>query len=87
MLRDGPKGETELDALIEDLTIGETFFFRHVEVFDALRDRVFPDVIARNRESRRLRVWSAGCSTGAEPYSVAILLKTRVRRGARRAGR
>ena len=76
LLRDGPRGETELDALIEDLTIGETFFFRHVEVFDALRDRVIPDLIERNRETRRLRIWSAGCSTGAEPYSVAILLRT-----------
>ena len=75
LLRDGPRGETELDALIEDLTIGETFFFRHVEVFNALRDRVFPDLIERNRNVRRLRVWSAGCATGAEPYSVAILLK------------
>jgi chemotaxis protein methyltransferase CheR len=68
-------GEGELDALIEDLTIGETFFFRHREMFDALRDVILPECIARNQHSRQLRIWSAGCSTGAEPYSVSILLR------------
>lgn len=65
----------ELDKLIALLTIGETFFFRHHEAFDALRDVVFPDLIRRNQGIRKLRVWSAGCSIGAEPYSIAILLK------------
>jgi chemotaxis protein methyltransferase CheR len=75
LLAGGPAGEAELDALITDLTIGETFFFRHREAFAALRDVVFPDLLARNRDRRRLRVWSAGCSIGAEPYSVSILLR------------
>ncbi|MEA3209785.1 MAG: chemotaxis protein methyltransferase CheR [Chthoniobacter sp.] len=66
---------TELDKLIATLTIGETFFFRHHEAFDALRDVVFPDLIRRNQAIRKLRIWSAGCSIGAEPYSIAILLK------------
>ena len=66
---------TELDQLIAMLTIGETFFFRHHEAFDALRDVVFPDLIRRNQAIRKLRIWSAGCSIGAEPYSIAILLK------------
>ncbi|HEV3438119.1 MAG TPA: CheR family methyltransferase [Gemmata sp.] len=74
-LQNGPQGQNELDALIADLTIGETFFFRHQEMFDAIRNIVIPDVLARNRHSRRLRIWSAGCAIGAEPYSVAILLK------------
>ncbi|MEO6786253.1 MAG: CheR family methyltransferase [Chthoniobacteraceae bacterium] len=65
----------ELDQLIAVLTIGETFFFRHREAFDALRDVVLPDVIRRNQGIRKLRIWSAGCSIGAEPYSIAILLK------------
>jgi len=65
----------ELDKLIALLTIGETFFFRHHEAFDALRDVVFPDLIRRNQSIRKLRIWSAGCSIGAEPYSIAILLK------------
>src|SRR5205823_4106245 len=75
VLRSGTAGETERDALIESLTIGETFFFRHSEMFDALRSVVVPDLLARNHASRRLRIWSAGCSVGAEAYSVAILLR------------
>lgn len=75
LLANGPAGEAELDELIADLTIGETFFFRHREMFDALRDRVLPEVLARNQESRQLRIWSAGCATGAEGYSLSILLR------------
>jgi chemotaxis protein methyltransferase CheR len=66
---------SELDKLIAMVTIGETYFFRHREAFDALRDVVFPDLIRRNQSIRKLRIWSAGCSIGAEPYSIAILLK------------
>lgn len=75
LLQDKARGEAELDALIETLTIGETFFFRHKEMFDALRDVVVPDLLARHRSRRTLRVWSAGCSIGAEAYSVAMLLR------------
>ncbi len=70
----GPDGDAELDRLAELLTIGETSFFRHAEMFDALRSRVLPELIERNRGVRRLRIWSAGCSIGAEAYSIAILL-------------
>jgi chemotaxis protein methyltransferase CheR len=75
LLKDSQKGESERHLLIAQLTIGETYFFRHAEQFDALRDVVFPDILRRNADARRLRIWCAGCSTGAEPYSVAILLK------------
>jgi chemotaxis protein methyltransferase CheR len=71
----GAQGGDELDELIKDLTVGETFFFRHPELFDALRNVVLPDLISRNRPHRRLRIWSAGCATGAEPYSLSILLR------------
>lgn len=66
---------SEMDALVAELTIGETYFFRHKEQFDALRDTILPDIIERNRSSRRLRIWSAGCATGPEPYSIAIMLE------------
>lgn len=66
---------SELDKLIAMLTIGETFFFRHHEAFDGLRDVVLPDLSRRNQGIRKLRIWSAGCSIGAEPYSISILLK------------
>lgn len=75
LLRGGDNGDAELDELIAELTIGETYFFRYREQFEALRNRVFPDLIARNQTSRRLRIWSAGCATGAEAYSLAILLR------------
>lgn len=65
----------EMDALVAELTIGETYFFRHKEQFDALREIILPDILARNAGSRRLRIWSAGCATGPEPYTLAILLK------------
>ncbi len=75
LLKDARAGESERHVLIGQLTIGETYFFRHTEQFEALRDVVFPDVLERNRHSRTLRIWSAGAAIGAEAYSVAILLK------------
>jgi chemotaxis protein methyltransferase CheR len=75
LLRDSLRGPSELDALIAEITIGETYFFRHQEHFDALRDQVLPDIISRNRSSRSLRIWCAGCADGPEPYSLSILLK------------
>ncbi len=66
---------SELRHLVNRLTVGETHFFRNRPQFDALRTRILPDLIGRAREKgRRLRIWSAGCSTGEEPYSIAMLL-------------
>lgn len=65
----------ELTKLLGLLTIGETYFFRYLAHFDALRHKVLPELIERNRQRRSLRLWSAGCSTGEEPYSLAILIK------------
>jgi chemotaxis protein methyltransferase CheR len=75
LLTNNEDGGTERHLLISQLTIGETYFFRHTEQFDAIRDLVLPEVLDRNRDCRTLRIWSAGCSIGAEPYSLAILLK------------
>jgi chemotaxis protein methyltransferase CheR len=75
LLRHPVQGPPELDALIAEITIGETYFFRHPEHFDALRDHVLPELIARNRHKRSLRVWDAGCADGPEPYSLSILFK------------
>jgi chemotaxis methyl-accepting protein methylase len=63
-----------LRALIAEVTIGETYFFRDAEQFDVIRTTVLPDIAQRRSGSRPLRIWSAGCSTGEEPYSLAILL-------------
>jgi chemotaxis protein methyltransferase CheR len=70
----GSEGRAEMDLLIGQLTIGETYFFRDESQFAALRDIILPDILARNQASKQLRIWSAGCATGAEPYSLAILL-------------
>jgi chemotaxis protein methyltransferase CheR len=75
LLQDPSKGRPELDALVGELTIGETYFFRYPEHFETLEEFLLPEIIQRNQSCRQLRVWSAGCSTGAEAYSVSLLLK------------
>jgi chemotaxis protein methyltransferase CheR len=70
-----PAGRQALDAFVSDLTIGETHFFRNRPQFEALERHILPELIERRRATRRLRVWSAACSTGEEPYSLAILLE------------
>lgn len=65
----------EFRELMNLVTINETSFFRFPAQFEALRDHVVPEIIgAPDREDRIFRVWSAGCSTGEEPYSIAMAL-------------
>lgn len=71
---EGPGGP-EYQALINELTVGETFFFRYAEQFEALCAVAIPECLRRNRDSRLLRIWSAGCSIGPEAYTLEILLK------------
>jgi chemotaxis protein methyltransferase CheR len=67
---------SELRTLATHLTIGETYFFRERPAFNALATHVLPVLIHRNRATtRRLRLWSAACSSGEEAYSLAILLQ------------
>jgi chemotaxis protein methyltransferase CheR len=73
-LRSGA-AEDLVDELAGHVVIGETHFFRVRPQMEALRRLVLPDLIAKRRASKRLRVWSAGCSTGEEPYTLAILLR------------
>lgn len=65
---------TELKKLLGLLTIGETYFFRYMAHYEALACSILPEIIERNRKHRTLRIWSAGCSTGEEPFSLAMLL-------------
>lgn len=65
----------EFSALIDEITIGETYFFRYPEQFDALRQYLIPERVAQQRHDRTLRVWSAGCASGAEPYSLSIICR------------
>ena len=75
MIMQSPGANLEFNQLVTELTIGETYFFRHIEQFNALQNNILPELIERNQHSRRLRIWCAGCSIGAEPYSIAILIK------------
>jgi chemotaxis protein methyltransferase CheR len=69
------EGKQELALLLENLTVNETSFFRNKPQLDLLQKTVLEDLLHRKQERRdwTMRVWSAGCSTGQEPYSVAIL--------------
>lgn len=75
LLSDGAQGEAEWARLEAEITVGETFFFRYAEQFQALRETILPALIETRASERSLRIWSAGCSTGAEPYSLAILVR------------
>jgi len=70
-----PLSQRQIEALASHLTVGETYFFRDKKTFDILEERVIPEIIqSREGKEQRIRIWSAGCSTGEEPYSIAILL-------------
>lgn len=66
-----------LEVLVNYITIGETYFFRDKNLFIYLRDSLLPDLIRSRRQEQKLylRIWSAACSSGEEPYSIAILLR------------
>jgi two-component system, chemotaxis family, CheB/CheR fusion protein len=65
---------TEQDLLYQDLLIPVTGFFRDPKAFTALYETVFPNILMHKDEANPLRIWIAGCSTGEEPYSIAICL-------------
>jgi chemotaxis protein methyltransferase CheR len=70
-----PPSQAQAEVLASHLTVGETYFFREKAIFNLLENRLLPELIeARRATSRRLRIWSAGCASGEEPYSLAILL-------------
>src|SRR5262245_533289 len=65
----------QIELLAGCLTVGETYFFRESNVFSRLDNEILPALIKERRNNdRRIRVWSTACSTGEEPYSIAILL-------------
>jgi len=65
----------ELDVLYRDLLIGVTRFFRDQEAFEVLEQQVLPELLAREPRDVPLRLWVAGCATGEEAYSLAIVLR------------
>jgi chemotaxis protein methyltransferase CheR len=65
----------ELEAAVEALTTNETYFFREPNQLRAFSEEVLPELAMRNAANQRLRIWSAGCSTGEECYTLAILIQ------------
>jgi chemotaxis protein methyltransferase CheR len=70
-----PSGDGERQALLDEVTIPETHFFRNPPQIRALRQHVLPELMRQAGGRRRLRIWSAGCSTGEEPYTIAMLIR------------
>ncbi|MDY6920648.1 MAG: protein-glutamate O-methyltransferase [Pseudomonadota bacterium] len=67
--------EAELTNFINAITTNLTSFFRESHHFDYLKNQVVPELLARKKASGRVRIWSAGCSTGEEPYSIAMTIQ------------
>ena len=67
------KTPAEIEILFKDLLIGVTSFFRDAEAFEVLKGKVLPELIKNKRPEIPLRIWVAGCATGEEAYSIAIL--------------
>lgn len=76
LLRSMHKSNVDYDAVLERLLTQETSFFRYPAVYDALEKRVLPEMHLKKfwENPRNLRIWSAGCSTGEEPYSIAVAI-------------
>jgi chemotaxis protein methyltransferase CheR len=72
---EGEGKDEEFTHLINAITTNLTFFFREIHHFEFLEQDLFPALIKKNADTRKIRIWSAGCSTGEEPYSLAIVAK------------
>ena len=63
------------DQVVDALTTNETTFFRDYNPWESLRTLVMPELLARKERTRTLAIWSAGCSSGQEPYSIAMSIR------------
>ncbi len=75
LLINAQTGSVEMDLLVNSVTVSETHFFRDAAQFNALVASVLPEIIKRKSSLRTLRIWSAGCASGEEPYSIAMVLR------------
>lgn len=65
---------TLLNQIIDTLTTNETYFFRDQHPFEAIKNHILPDLIQKREKEKQIKIWSAACSTGQEPYSLAMLI-------------
>uniref|UniRef100_A0A7V4JR33 protein-glutamate O-methyltransferase n=1 Tax=Thermodesulfobacterium geofontis TaxID=1295609 RepID=A0A7V4JR33_9BACT len=63
-----------LNEIIDALTTNETYFFRDYHPFETIRTYIFPELLKKRVSERKINIWSAACSTGQEPYSIAMIL-------------
>ena len=68
-----PRAEAEFDQIYDLVTTNETYFFREPAQLAAFADEIVPEILER-KTVKKIRIWSAGCSSGEEPYSIAMLL-------------
>jgi len=68
-----PRAEAEFDQIYDLVTTNETYFFREPAQLAAFADEIVPEILSR-KAVKKIRIWSAGCSSGEEPYSIAMLL-------------
>ncbi len=66
--------EEELSSIVDILTVNETYFFREQNQLRTFTDEILPELYEANKERKRIRIWSAGCSTGEEPYTISMLI-------------
>lgn len=69
-----PRADAEFDQIYDLVTTNETYFFREPAQLTAFTEEIVPDILAR-KTVKKVRIWSAGCSSGEEPYSIAMLLQ------------
>lgn len=69
-----PRADTEFDQIYDLVTTNETYFFREPAQLAAFTEEIVPDILTR-KGVKKIRIWSAGCSSGEEPYSIAMLLQ------------
>lgn len=66
--------EDEFSFIVDVLTVNETYFFRELNQLKALVDEILPEIKEAKKSAKKIRIWSAGCSTGEEPYTIAMMI-------------
>ncbi|MEM9399623.1 MAG: protein-glutamate O-methyltransferase CheR [Verrucomicrobiota bacterium] len=64
-----------MDKVVDALTTNETSFFRDIHPFETLKTEIIPELIKRNEATRKIQIWNAACSTGQEPYTLAMMIR------------